>query len=232
MRVLLVSTYEMGHQPLHVASPAAALRAAGHEVRAVDLAVERWPADALTWADAAAFSVPMHTASRLAAQAIAAVRAERPAIPVAVYGLYASMVPGSGLADRVIGGEYEPDLLTWVASLAVDTAAPMATAEPAPAPAVSASTVSVDLGRHAARFLVPARDVLPPLERYARLSVSGEERVAGYVEASHGCAHRCRHCPVPVVYDGRTRIVGAESVLGDIERLVEMGARHVTFGDP
>src|SRR5688500_9720757 len=120
MRVLLVSTYEMGHQPLHVASPAAALRAAGHEVRAVDLAVERWPADALTWADAAALAAPMHPASRLAAQAIAAVRAERPAIPVAVYGLYASMVdPGSGLADRVIGGEYEPDLLTWVASLAV-----------------------------------------------------------------------------------------------------------------
>ena len=28
MRLLLVSTYEMGHQPLHLAAPAAALRAA------------------------------------------------------------------------------------------------------------------------------------------------------------------------------------------------------------
>ena len=42
MWVLLLNTYELGHQPLHVASPAAALRAAGHEVRCVDLAVERW----------------------------------------------------------------------------------------------------------------------------------------------------------------------------------------------
>ncbi len=41
MRVLLVSTYELGHQPLHVTSPAAALRNAGHEVRCLDLLVER-----------------------------------------------------------------------------------------------------------------------------------------------------------------------------------------------
>ena len=42
VRVLLVSTYELGHQPLHVASPAAALLAAGHQVRCLDLAVDGW----------------------------------------------------------------------------------------------------------------------------------------------------------------------------------------------
>ena len=52
MRVLLVSTYELGHQPLHVSSPAAALRKAGHEVRCLDLSVERWDAGALEWAQA------------------------------------------------------------------------------------------------------------------------------------------------------------------------------------
>src|SRR5437763_1265613 len=74
MRVLLVSTYELGHQPLHVASPAAALRKAGHEVRCLDLSVERWDAGALEWAQAAGFSVPMHTAMRLAMRAAAGVR--------------------------------------------------------------------------------------------------------------------------------------------------------------
>jgi hypothetical protein len=74
--------------------------------------------------------------------------------------------------------------------------------------------------------------LLPPLDRYARLSAWGELRLAAYVEASHGCAHRCRHCPVPVVYDGRTRLVGIDAVLADVAQLVEMGARHVTFGDP
>ena len=40
MTILLVSTYELGHQPLHLASPAAALESAGHRVRMVDLSVE------------------------------------------------------------------------------------------------------------------------------------------------------------------------------------------------
>ena len=44
------------------------------------------------------------------------------------------------------------------------------------------------------------------LENYARLEIDGEARLAGYVEASHGCLHRCGHCPIPVIYDGR--IVG------------------------
>ena len=62
--------------------------------------------------------------------------------------------------------------------------------------------------------------------------MDGEERLVGYVEASHGCVHRCRHCPIPAVYDGRIRVVQAETVLCDVERLAGMGARHITFGDP
>jgi hypothetical protein len=54
----------------------------------------------------------------------------------------------------------------------------------------------------------------------------------GYTEASHGCRHRCRHCPLPVVYDGRYRIVQPQTVLADVAALVEAGAQHVTFGDP
>jgi radical SAM superfamily enzyme YgiQ (UPF0313 family) len=34
------------------------------------------------------------------------------------------------------------------------------------------------------------------------------------------------------VYDGRIRVVQAETVLCDIERLAAMGAGHITFGDP
>ena len=69
MRVLLISTYELGHQPLHVASPAAALRRAGHEVRCLDLSVQPWDRGALEWTEAVGFSVPMHTAMRLALSA-------------------------------------------------------------------------------------------------------------------------------------------------------------------
>jgi radical SAM superfamily enzyme YgiQ (UPF0313 family) len=218
MRVLLVSTYELGHQPLHVASPAAALRAAGHEVRCLDISVDPWVPAALAWPQAVGFSVPMHTAMRLAMRAAQAVKRDRPELPVCFYGLYAPVsrdLTIGRLADRVIAGEYEPGLLAWVASLA--------RGERDDGP-------ELDLGRGS--FLPPARDLLPPLERYAHLALDGEERPVGYVEASHGCVHMCRHCPVPTVYDGRIRIVGADTVLADIEQLVAMGARHITFGDP
>ena len=64
------------------------------------------------------------------------------------------------------------------------------------------------------------------------MQVGAERRVAGYTEASRGCKHRCRHCPIVPVYDGRFRIVPSRVVLADVRRQVAAGARHITFGDP
>jgi radical SAM superfamily enzyme YgiQ (UPF0313 family) len=213
VRVLVVSTYELGHQPLQAGSAATALRAAGHDVRVVDVAVDALePAD-VGWADAVALSVPMHTAMRLALDVAADVRAARPRLPVALFGLYATVASDDvvgRLADAAIAGEHETDLVRWVEGATVG--------------------VAVALGRGGPR--PPARDLLPPLDRYARLAWRGEERLAGYVEASRGCSHRCRHCPVPVVYDGRVRLADVDAVVDDVARLVAAGARHLTFGDP
>ncbi|HEX2368488.1 MAG TPA: CUAEP/CCAEP-tail radical SAM protein [Acidimicrobiia bacterium] len=218
-RLLLISTYELGHQPLHLASPAAALRSAGHEVRCLDLSVEDFDEGASAWADGVAFSVPMHTAMRLAVPVAERVRAERPDVSVAFYGLYAAVgsdrTVGS-LADRAVAGEYQPGLLAWASELGDGQ-------RPSP-------TVIRDVAN--GTFLPPDRSSLPPLDRYARLAVDGELRLAGYVEASHGCRHRCAHCPIPVVYDGRFRVVQPEVVLEDVAQLVQMGARHITLGDP
>jgi len=159
---------------------------------------------------------------RLARLAGAEIRARRPDVALCLYGLYARLDGAHGaapVADLAIAGEYEPRLVTWVDSLA-------ALRRPDRVPA---GTV-VELGR--GRFGLPARHLLPGLDRYARLALGTERRLAGYVEASHGCAHRCRHCPVPVVYDGRTRLVGEDAVVADVAQLVAMGARHITFGDP
>jgi radical SAM superfamily enzyme YgiQ (UPF0313 family) len=228
VRVLLLSTYELGHQPLHVASPAGALLRAGHEVRCTDLAVDPLDLDSLAWADAVACSVPMHTAMRLARAVCAQIRARHPDVPLCLYGLYAGL-DGAGtaapVADLALSGEYEPALVAWVGALGHGGGAD------------APGSHGVELGRHRVelgrgRVGLPARHLLPGLERYARLAVGGERRLAGYVEASHGCAHRCRHCPVPVVYDGRTRLVGEDVVVADVAQLVALGARHVTFGDP
>lgn len=165
--------------------------------------------------DAIAVSVPMHTAMRLAQRIIERVSAAHPEIPIAVYGLYADMGKIEGV-DRVIVGEYEDELVSWAEAVAAGLG--------------RNGAVTVDIGRK--RFLVPHRSGLPSLDSYAHLSVGDDHRRVGYVEASHGCRHRCRHCPLPVVYDGRFRIVEAETVLDDVDNLVSSGARHITFGDP
>jgi radical SAM superfamily enzyme YgiQ (UPF0313 family) len=221
MRVLLVSTYALGHQPLQLASAGAALRAAGHEPRCIDLAVEAWSDEEAAWAEAVAFSVPMHTAMRLAVRAATGLRRSRPDVPVCLFGLYAAVSAETtigAVADRVIAGEFEPALVAWVDELA------------AGAIGTGSSPVRIELGRRAARL--PARDLLPPLERYTRLALGSETRLVGALDATRGCAHRCRHCPVPVVYDGRVRPVDEEAVVADAAQLVALGARHLSFGDP
>jgi hypothetical protein len=207
VRVLLVSTYELGHQPWHLASPAAALEAAGHSVRTLDLAVEAWDGERVAWAEGIAFSVPMHTATRLARTAADRARRDNPAAAVCFYGLYASTAGGT---EPAYAGQYEPALVAWAGG--------------------HRPASGVALTRHA--FARPARATLPPLSHYARFVAGATERVVGYVEASHGCAHRCRHCPVPVVYDGRVRMVTEDAVMADITQLVAAGATHITFGDP
>ena len=223
MRVLLISTYELGHQPVHLASPAAALRAAGHDVACLDLSVEAFDTELVGTVDAVAFSVPMHTAMRLALRAAQRVRALHPGLPVCFYGLYAPVSRDATvgrLADAVFAGEYEPALLRWVHEVGADVGG------------ASAPEAVIHLGRGRGTFHRPARDLLPPLQRYAHLAIEGEERVVGAVEATHGCKHTCRHCPVPTIYGGAFRVVDEQVVAADIDQLVTAGARHITFADP
>lgn len=219
--MLLISTYELGHQPLHLAVPSAALTEAGHAVRGVDTSIEPLSDDDIDWAEAVACSVPMHTAMVLVRQVERQIHRRRPDLPVCVYGLYAAVsTPGAELA---IAGEYLADLVRWADQLGSGGSL----ASPG-TPSPHRTLVRLERRRQP----VPDRHLLAPLERYARLSYRGAERLAGYVEASRGCVHRCRHCPVPVVYDGRTRLVDTQTVLTDVEQLVGLGARHITFGDP
>ena len=197
MRVLLISTYELGHQPLGIAAPAAALRDRGHEIRVLDLAVDDWSPEAVDWADRVAISVPMHTAARLAHEI--APRIDR---PLACFGLYAAMC--SSIATALVDRDPVSAVVRWV--------------EDDPTVTVAAP--------------IPARDLLAAPSEYTHLMRDGLRHPIAYVEASQGCAHRCRHCPVPVVYDGRIRITDVDVVLADVDAQVRAGARHVTFGDP
>lgn len=221
MNVLLISTYELGHQPLGLAGPAAWLTAAGHDVACLDLSVEPFDEAAVARADFVGISVPMHTATRLGVVAAERVRRINPRGHVCFYGLYAALhadVLLGRFADSVIGGEYEGPLVTRVGAWESGRVG-----DEAPSP-------TLHLGRQ--QFPVPRRDLLPPLARYSRLDDGSRQKQAGYVEASRGCAHRCLHCPITPVYGGRLRIVQSDVVLEDIRQLVRLGAEHITFGDP
>jgi len=83
------------------------------------------------------------------------------------------------------------------------------------------------------KFEVPDRAGLAPLARYAHLVVPGDGyRVVGSTEASRGCKHLCRHCPIVPVYNGVFRIVERDVVLADVRQQVAAGAQHISFGDP
>ena len=212
----------MGRQPFGLASPAAWLIEAGVEVTCLDLAKQELAADAVRDAEVVGFFLPMHTATRLALPVIDRVRAINPFARLVAYGLYAplneALLRAYGVT-HVLGGEYEEDLVQAViAGTGGSRTAPSDRPAPTAIPRL--------------QFRVPARDGLVPLTRYATLQVVDERRTAGYTEASRGCKHRCRHCPIVPVYDGRFRIVSADVVLADVRSQVLGGARHITFGDP
>jgi radical SAM superfamily enzyme YgiQ (UPF0313 family) len=217
MKVVLISTYELGRQPFSLASAAAWLRSAGHETVCADLSVGVLPPAALGQAGLVAFHLPMHTATRLALKAIDQVRELNPEARLCAFGLYApmneSLLRARGVS-AIIGGEFEAAL------------AALASGHGSPDP----ETV-VPLDR--LQFAVPDRAGLPSPSRYAKLVMpGGEERLTGSTEASRGCRHLCRHCPVVPVYQGTFRVVQASVVLADIRNQVEQGAAHITFGDP
>jgi radical SAM superfamily enzyme YgiQ (UPF0313 family) len=234
MRALLISTYDLGRQPFGLASPAAWLRREGADVRLVDIAKEKLDPAALDDADLVAFHLPMHTATRLAAPVIRAVRARNPKARVCAYGVYAPLneqwLRSLGV-DDVLGGEFEEELAGIARSL---SARPGRSAfSVLRSGAAQNAEPRTQNGIPRLHFLVPDRSGLPPLSRYATLQLAdGTRRTVGYTEASRGCRHLCRHCPIVPVYDGQFRVVPAEVVLADVEAQVAAGARHVTFGDP
>ncbi len=227
--ILLVSCYELGHQPLGVAWPMAFLENAGYAPDALDIAVDPLDVARVARARMVAISVPMHTALRLGVRVAERVRAANPTCHICFYGLYAALNGPYLLAhgaDSVVGGEYEGALVRLVQALAAgdaqDVVGVARADRPAPPPLLERLP-----------FPVPSRAALPRLDRYAQLEeAEGHRRAVGYVEASRGCRHTCRHCPIPPVYGGRFFVVPRDVVLADIRRLVRAGSTHITFGDP
>src|SRR5262247_4889392 len=118
--ILLVACYELGHQPLAVAWPAAFLEREGYAPAVMDVSVEPFNAERVRRAQLVAISVPMHTALRLGVTVARRVREANPTCHIAFYGLYATLNAAhllGGLADSVMSGEIEGALVDLVRTL-------------------------------------------------------------------------------------------------------------------
>lgn len=221
-KAVLINPYELGRQPFALAQPAAWLKRAGVQVTCVDLSLQTLDPASMAAADLVAIYVGMHTATRIAVEAIARIKTLSPGAHLCVYGLYAPMnetlLRGLGVGT-VLGGEFEPGLLSLAQRLQGASDAGMQSE-----PVINLAKIE---------FLTPDRSGFPPLARYAHLRLpDGSTKVVGFAEGSRGCKHLCRHCPVVPVYQGRFRVVPVDVVMTDIRGQVAQGAQHISFGDP
>src|SRR3989442_1969926 len=127
--ILLISCYELGHQPLAAASPLGFLARAGFAADVLDIAVDPFDPAKVERASFVGISVPMHTALRLGVRVAERVREINPQATICMYGLYAALNADYLLehgADYCIGGECEAPMVALIEAL--ETKAPTAIA--------------------------------------------------------------------------------------------------------
>ena len=175
----------------------------------------------LAEADAIAIYLGMHTATRIALEALPRLRQLAPnKAALAAFGLYAPMnetlLRGLGVT-AIFGGESEPDLVAWAKALREGNSSTLAQAT---------------IVRHdKIEFLTPDRTDLPPLVRYAhlgcRMALPVFQALWIVRAAVNTCAVTARWCR----YEGKFRVVPVEVVMADIAQQIEAGAQHISFGD-
>lgn len=217
-RVLAISTYELGHQPVVLAQLASLLEAVGVDYSLCDNSVANKPftmRDDYSLRDGTfpthiIISTPMHTATQLGRTIASRARnVFGNEIKIAAVGLYSEVaLAACDFFDASIASITQDQVLKFLG--------------------IGADLVHQDSTANT----TPGRRKLPGLTNYAHLLSHGEKKIVGYVESTIGCAHSCRHCPVPVIFHGKFKAVNPGAVLDQIEGLYKDGARHITFGDP
>ncbi len=206
MSTLLVSTYDLGHQP----QLAAELAPLVNDLVVIDATKQEIPLD-ITEYHAIVITAPMYTGAQIAREILKKWHEELAEKQVVVVGLYAQQLV-KDIEDSIAA-----------------TAVPVQDAE------VIVGLLSGSpefLPKTRKRRYLTDRSQLIPLSQYRKVVTGTTELLSGYVETTRGCRHRCRHCPVAPIWDGRIAINDADNVLADIAKQVAGGAKHISFGDP
>ena len=132
-----------------------------------------------------------------------------PSARICAYGLYAPLnaewLRSLGV-DDVLGGEFEEELPRWPRIVAgsrgrqVECRLRLRPRLAAVAEALWTRRSAPLAAYPRIHFLVPDRTGLPALEVRDAAVRRRHRRIVGYTEASRGCRHLCRHCPVVPIY--------------------------------
>jgi hypothetical protein len=206
MKISLINPYELGRQPFGLAEPAAWLEREGCEVSCCDLSIQKLESCLTPDTDVVAIYVAMHTATRIAIEALPRICQLAPRAYLCVYGLYAPM--NSGLfrslgVQTVLGGEYETGLVSMVQRIRAGQ---------------GAHQTEPEIALDRIDFIAPDRSTLPDLSQYASLiNPDGTRKTVGFVETTrpdffNGPGHALRivralHAEFPAVtYDATIKI--------------------------
>jgi len=221
LNILLISPYDLGRQPFALAHARTWLKESGFNVECLDLSIQQLEQKALKKADLIGLYLGMHTATRIALKALPKINQYAPKASLFSFGLYAPLNQDILSQQKVryfFGGESEPDILQLANQLAQGADSNIDN--------TIVRTTKID-------FKLPDRTALPALSKYAKLiPAPGQQKNLGFIETSRGCKHVCRHCPVTPIYKGKFRIIPFDIVMQDIAQQVDMGAEHISFGDP
>ena len=218
--ILLVACYELGHQPLTLAWPAAFLERRGYAPAVMDLAVEPFDAEKVAPGPGggrvrahAHGAAPRRSGGRARARdqprlpprLLRALRhAQRRLLEVARRRLRAGRRGGAGPGGAGGGPRGRaPD-------------------QPPRPRRGSRSFPSSSRAAIACRRSSSTRGS----------SATGARSWPATSRPAAAAGTSARHCPIPPVYGGRFFVVPREVVLADVRQLVEAGATHITFGDP
>ncbi len=226
IKILLISCYELGNQPISTASLHAFLKEFKYLPNVLDLSTQKINAIDIENYNFIAISTPMHTALKIGVEAAKMIRKINTKCHVCFYGDYAHLNSNyllDNLANSCLSGEIQIPILDIIKSIEGSS---------------NRTKNKQNENENKSPFIkkpdfkTPERSLLPPLSSYNKLIDGQNHIMTGAVETSRGCKHKCLHCPIPPIYGGRFFIVPKEIVLSDIKNLYKQGARHITFTDP
>ena len=229
---VLVSIFEGGYQPLNALTGLAALRSAGHDTDFIDAYVEGVDIARLSRYDTIIFPVPLFDSLMSAVRICedlerAGCTAER-----VMFGQYATINASflsSRYADHVVTGEWEAPLISLLNRKRGSEEPVINVFSRGGEPELTLATKKLR-----GTMAQPLRDAAPHLSKYPQPQLSrllGAEKVVGGLELTRGCHHKCTYCSVFAAYDGKVVLGDIDTIIADIDALVDQGMEHMTFID-